>query len=93
MRKYVVIFGALMLFAAAAAYAGFVGNRTYYSDAAQTNATGGEWVNCNGTTNWQWGSPANYRRFEGLFCPSAYDVVICQQWNGTSWVNYECPWY
>lgn len=90
-KKYVV--AVLLLLIAATAYAGFVGPRTYYSDAAMTQQIGSDWINCNGTvTNQQGTTTSGYRRFEGLFCHNANDVVLCHQWNGSSWVSMTCPW-
>ncbi len=91
MRKYIIAF-TLMMLVATAAFAGFSGIRTYFSDAAMTNQTGSERVFCNNTTQWLGGSTSTYRRFEGLHCETANDVVICQQWNGTSWVTMTCPY-
>jgi len=91
MRKYILAV-TLMLFVAFPALAGFSGIRTYYSDAAMTNATGSERVFCNNTTQWLGGSTSTYRRFEGLHCETANDVVICHQWNGSNWVAIACPY-
>lgn len=90
MRKFVC--ATLLLLAATTAFAGFVGQRDYFSDAAMTNQTGAEWTYCNGTSSWQWGTTSTYRRFEGLHCYTANDVILCHQWNGTSWVSIACPY-
>lgn len=91
MRKYILALS-LTLFVALPALAGFAGIRTYYSDAAMTNATGSERLFCNNTTSWLGGTTSTYRRFEGLHCESANDVVICHQWTGSSWVAIACPY-
>lgn len=92
MRKFVVAFAVLLMLVAATAWAGYAGTRTYFSDSGMTNATGAERLFCNNTTSWLWGSTSTYRRFEGLHCETANDVVTCQQWNGTSWVSIACPY-
>ena len=92
MRKYIIAFSLLLLLVAATAWAGFVGPRAHYSDAAMTQQTGLEWLNCNGTSTWQWGTTSTYRRFEGLHCETANDVILCHQWNGSSWVPMTCPY-
>ena len=92
MRKYIFAFVLLLMLVAATGWAGFVGTRDFYSDAAMTNQTGSAWVTCNGTMTWQWGTTSTYRRFEGLHCETANDVILCHQWNGTSWVMIDCPY-
>ncbi len=91
MRKYVFVFALLLTLAAATAFA-WVGQRDYFSDAAMTQQTGAEWVNCDGSTNWQWGTTSTYRRFEGLNCGNAQDVIFCQRWDGSKWVYINCPY-
>jgi hypothetical protein len=91
MRKYVVLFSLLVMLVAATAWAGFVGTRDYYSDAAMTNQTGSSWVTCNGTETFNWGSTSTYRRFDGLHCETANDVILCHRWDGTRWVSIACP--
>jgi hypothetical protein len=92
MRKHVFFAAVLVFLVAATASAMWSGSRDYYSDAAMTNLTGYEQLNCNGTTNWQWGTTSTYRRMDAINCHTFNDVVRCERWTGTGWVLMTCPW-
>jgi hypothetical protein len=91
MRKSIFAFVLLLMLVAATAWAGFSGRRDFYSDAAMTNQTGSAIVNCSGTETFTWGTSSTYRRFEGLHCETANDVILCHRWNGSGWVMMACP--
>jgi hypothetical protein len=92
MRKSIIVFGILSMLVAVPAWAGFSGPRAYFSDALMTSQTGADFINCNGSSTWAWGTTSTYRRLEGLHCETANDVILCHRWTGTSWVSMPCPY-
>jgi len=91
MCKAIVTVVLLLMFAGTVS-ADVTGPRVYFSDAAMTAQTGAERVFCGGTTGLMYGSTSTYRRVEGFECETGYLVVVCEEWNGTSWVPTTCPY-